>query len=207
MLHCVARFVCRWFCLLLFGIRIYGTRNIPRQGPVILASTHQSYLDPVLVQAPIDRKAWVMARQSLFRNPLFARLILALGAFPVERASADHAAIREAVARLKGGNVLLLFPEATRTTDGSIRRLSPGLGVLARRAHAAVVPVTIDGAFECWPRGRRMFRPGRIRIAYGKPMRLTSTHRDALERFTEELHQRLIEQQTMLHRIRDARGA
>ncbi len=207
MFYYVARFLCQWFGLVLFGIRTYGTRNVPRQGAVILASTHQSYLDPVLVQVALDRMASIMARESLFRNPLFALLIRSLRAFPVERASADHGAMREAVSRLKAGNVLLLFPEATRTPDGSIRRLTPGLGILARRANAPVVPVTIDGAFECWPRGRAIFRPGRIRIAYGMPMRLTSTRRDALERFAEELRARLVEQQEMLHRIRDGRPA
>jgi 1-acyl-sn-glycerol-3-phosphate acyltransferase len=207
MFYNVARFLCQVFCLMLFGIRTYGVRNVPRRGPVILASTHQSYLDPVLVQVGLPRSASIMARESLFRNRLFGALIRSLKAFPVERASADYGAMREAVSRLKSGEMLLLFPEATRTPDGSIRRLSPGLGILARRSDAVVVPVTIDGAFECWPRGRAMFRPGRIRVAYGKPMRFTSTRRDALERFAEELRARLVEQQRMLRRIRDGRGA
>jgi 1-acyl-sn-glycerol-3-phosphate acyltransferase len=61
-----------------------------------------------------------------------------------------------------------LFPEGTRSHDGKITQLKPGLGLLCRRGNAAVVPVVIDGAFECWPRHKKMFLPGKVFICYGK---------------------------------------
>ncbi|HUV38739.1 MAG TPA: lysophospholipid acyltransferase family protein [Planctomycetota bacterium] len=184
-----------------FGIRAYGVRHVPRTGPVILASTHQSFLDPIAVELPLARPGHIMARASLFRNGAFRRLIESLNAFPVERDSADLSAFREAIRRLQEGNMLLVFPEATRTRTGAIGRLRPGLGTLASWSEAAVVPVTIDGAFECWPRSRRVFRPGKIRVMYGRPMRLTSRRRADRERFVRELRSTLVEQQQRLREI------
>jgi 1-acyl-sn-glycerol-3-phosphate acyltransferase len=185
----------------LFGIRAYGQRNVPRTGAVILASSHQSYLDPVIVGVGLERPIHFMARETLFRNALFRRLIGSLNAFPVERNSADLGAMHEALRRLRDGSLLLLFPEGTRTRDGNVGRLHPGLTILAMRSEAAVVPVSIEGAFRCWPRGRKIFRPGRIRVMFGRPMRVSSTKREELQSFIEELHGRLVEQQQELRRI------
>ncbi len=207
MFHSVARVLCRCFCLVFFGFRSYGARNVPKSGPVILASAHQSYLDPVLVQVPLDRAAWIIARRSLFRNPLFGWLIRSLYAFPVDRGTADLSALRQAVSRLKGGNVLLMFPEATRTDTGEVRKLTPGIGVIAHRSGAWVVPVAIDGAFESWPKGRAIFRPHKIRVAYGKPLRLESGSREDVDRFAEILRERIVQQQQLLHRVRRASSA
>jgi 1-acyl-sn-glycerol-3-phosphate acyltransferase len=190
----------------LFGIRVYGQRNVPRTGAVILASSHQSYLDPMIVGVGLSRPIHFMARESLFKNVLFRRLIESLNAFPVERNTADLGAMREAIRRLRDGCLLLLFPEGTRTRSGEVGRLHPGLGILALRSVAAVVPVSIEGAFRCWPRGRKIFRPGQIRVMFGRPMRVSSTKREELESFVEELHGRLVEQQQELRRIDRLRG-
>ena len=153
------QFWSQWVFLFLFGIRVYGHRNVPKEGPVILASTHQSFLDPVVVGLGLSRPIQSMARDSLFRNRLFRLLITSLNAFPVKRNAADYAAMHESLDRLREGKQLLLFPEGTRTRDGSIAPLHPGLALLAHRTNAAVVPVTIEGAFECWPRGARTSHP------------------------------------------------
>lgn len=200
------RFWAQLIFSVLFGIRAYGQRNVPRTGGVILASSHQSYLDPVIVGVGLERQIHIMARENLFRNGLFRRLIESLNAFPVERNSADLAAMHEAIRRLRAGSVLLLFPEGTRTRSGEIGRLQPGLGILAFRSAAAVVPVSIQGAFRCWPRGRRVFRPGQIRVMFGRPLRVSSTKREDLASFVEELRSRLVEQQQGLQRIDRLRG-
>ncbi|KPJ55680.1 MAG: hypothetical protein AMS16_03855 [Planctomycetes bacterium DG_58] len=190
----------------LFGIRVYGQRNVPTIGGVILASTHQSYLDPVLVGLGLSRQIHIMARENLFDRTLFRWLIESLNAFPVERGSADFAAVREGIKRLRDGHLLVLFPEGTRTRTGKIGKLHPGLGLVAYRSGVPVVPVTIEGALRCWPRGRRIFRPGRIRVMFGAPMRVTSASREELSRFMEELRDRLVEQQQALCRM-DRLGA
>jgi len=197
--YAFCKFWARLLFSVLFGIRVYGQRNVPATGGVILASTHQSFLDPIAVELGLSREGHIMARDSLFRG-LFGRLISSLNAFPIERASADLGAMRTAIRRLSEGQMLLLFPEATRTRTGDIGRLRPGLGLLAKWSDATVVPVTIEGAFACWPRNRKMFRPGKIRVMFGSPMRLTSGKRRDLRAFIDVLRARMVAQQ---HRLRD----
>jgi len=197
-----ARFVGRCLSLLFFGYRSYGARSVPATGPVILASTHQSFLDPIFVEIPLSRQAWIMARRSLFGNPAFSLLIRSLHAFPIERGTADLSALHQSVELLREGDMLLMFPEATRTRTGEIGNIQRGIGIIAHRADAPVIPVTIDGAFECWPPGRKLFRPGPVRVMFGKPMRVEATDRATLERFVRELRERLVAQQEELRRLR-----
>ena len=166
---------CQWLTRLLgaalWQFRASGVENIPREGGVLLAANHQSYLDPVLVAACLPREMHFMARRSLFRIPVFRAIIVGCNAFPIERDSADVKGVKEALGRLEAGNILLVFPEGTRTRDGSIGRMKPGIGVLAERAAVPIVPVLIEGAFHVWPKGRSWLPGlGRIRVVFGKPL-------------------------------------
>ncbi len=151
-----------------FRVRVFGQENVPKRGGVLIASNHQSYLDPVLIGIGVHRPVTYMARAALFRIPIFGKLIYSLNAFPIKRARLDPGGMREAERRLKDGWQLLLFPEGTRTRDGSIGRVRPGFGLLAMRADVPVVPVAIHGAFEAWPRGRLIPRPARVSVAFGR---------------------------------------
>jgi len=163
-----ARMLCRIFCEMFFSIRVYGLENIPKEGAFVLVSNHQSFLDPVLCGIYIGRCLYFLARDTLFRG-LFGWLISSVNTIPVRRGEADMSAIRTIISKLKDGSGVCLFPEATRTTDGKIARFKPGFGLLCRRGNAAVVPVVIDGAFECWPRHKKIFSPGsEIVVCYGK---------------------------------------
>jgi 1-acyl-sn-glycerol-3-phosphate acyltransferase len=153
---------------LFFRFRAYGTRNVPQKGGFILASNHQSYLDPVFCGLALKRRLHFVARDSLFRNRFFALLIRSLNAIPVKRDKPDVSSIKTIVTRLRQGNVVCLFPEATRTSDGRIRAFKPGFGLLCRRAEVPVVPVLIDGAYQCWPRHKKIFGPGYVTVRYGQ---------------------------------------
>jgi 1-acyl-sn-glycerol-3-phosphate acyltransferase len=164
------RWVCRLFCILFFRLRTYGTENIPDKGPFLLVSNHQSYLDPVFCGIPLKRQLCFLARDSLFTNRFFGKLISSVNTIPLKQGEADLSAIKTVIAKLKDGKAVCLFPEGTRTSDGKIAPLKSGLGLLCRRGNAAVVPVVIDGAFECWPRHKRIFSSGPITVCYGKPI-------------------------------------
>jgi 1-acyl-sn-glycerol-3-phosphate acyltransferase len=100
---------------------------------------------------------------------LFGWLISSVNTIPVRQGEADLPAIRKVIAKLKEGRSVCLFPEGTRTLDGKIAPFKGGLGLLCRRGRAAIVPVLIDGAFECWPRHKKIFSPGsKISVCYGK---------------------------------------
>ena len=99
----------------------------------------------------LSREMHFMARRTLFRNPVFRAIIVGYNAFSIDRDSADVKGVKEAIGRLEAGNILLVFPEGTRTGDGSIGRMKPGIGVLAERAAVPIVPVLIEGAHEVGP--------------------------------------------------------
>jgi cytidylate kinase len=163
-----ARWFCKIFCMAFFRLRPAGLENVPDQGALVLICNHQSFLDPVLCGIFVKRPLYFLARDSLFRG-FFGRLIASVNTIPVKRGAADLSAMKTIISKLKEGSGVCLFPEATRTSDGRITPFKPGFGLLCRRGGAAVVPVLIDGAFECWPRHKKLFSPGgRIVICYGK---------------------------------------
>lgn len=164
-----ALWIARMFCVVFFRMHLYGQENIPRKGPFLLISNHQSWLDPIFCSAPLRRQLIFIGRDSLFRNWLFRIIIVSVGAIPIRRNTADLTAIKRMIGRLKEGYGLCLFPEATRTSDGKIAMLRPGFSLLSRKGNAAIVPVVIDGAFQCWPRTKKFFSPWyRISVYYGK---------------------------------------
>jgi 1-acyl-sn-glycerol-3-phosphate acyltransferase len=116
----------------------------------------------------LKRHLHFLARDSLFANWFFGRLISSVNTIPVKRGEADLSAMRKVIGKLREGNGVCLFPEATRTHDGKITPFKLGFGLLCRRGNAAVVPVMIDGTFECWPRHRKVFSPGSVVVCYGK---------------------------------------
>ncbi|MBN2020410.1 MAG: 1-acyl-sn-glycerol-3-phosphate acyltransferase [Sedimentisphaerales bacterium] len=166
-----ARLWCGLFCRVFFRIHFYGLENIPSEGPFILASNHQSFLDPLFCGIALKRTLSFMARDTLFKGRIFGPLLFSVNAIPVRRGQADIASIRAILEKLKQGKGVCLFPEATRTDDGKITSFKGGFTLLSRRGHAPIVPVLIDGAFECWPRHRRIFKAGsKITVTYGKPI-------------------------------------
>ena len=164
----LARWFCRVFCIFFFRLRFYGVENVPDRGAFLLVSDHQSYLDPIFCGVPIKRRLNFLARDSLFANWFFGSLISSVNSIPVRRDQADLTAMRKVIDKLKKGGGVCLFPEGTRTFDGKIAPLKPGFGLLCRRGEAMVVPVVIDGAFECWPRHKKIFSHGSISVCYGK---------------------------------------
>jgi 1-acyl-sn-glycerol-3-phosphate acyltransferase len=163
-----ARWCCKVFCNLFFRINVYGRENVPDKGAFMLISNHQSYLDPVFCGIFLKRPLYFLARSSLWKNRFFGRLISSVNTIPVNQGKADLTAMRKVIGKLREGWGVCLFPEGTRTSDGKITAFKPGLGLLCRRGEAAVVPVMIDGAFECWPRHKKMFSPGPIEVCYGE---------------------------------------
>ena len=183
-----------------FNVRVFGRENVPLEGPVLLVSNHQSYLDPVLCGVGLARELDYIARDSLFQNPLFAWYIRSLNAFPIHRARADITALRTIVERLQRGRAVVLFPEATRTRNGRIKPIKGGFELIARRAGATTVPVVIDGAFEVWPRHQGITSMGPIRVMYGRGITSRQAARMSREDFVQLINRRLRQMQQELRR-------
>ncbi len=156
--------------IVVYRVRHTGQKNIPAAGPVLIVSNHQSHLDPILVGTGCPRQINYVARETLFRFKPFGWLIRSVGAFPIDREGIGLGGIKESLKRLKHGEMVLIFPEGTRTHDGRIASFRPGFTALAVRSKAAILPVAIEGAFQAWPRTKKYPGPGRIRVHYGQPI-------------------------------------
>jgi len=154
----------------LFGFRVFGQRNIPARGPVLILANHQSHFDPVLVGMCSRRRMNYLARESLFTFAPLRWLITSLDAIPIDRDGLGMSGVKETLRRLKREEIVLMFPEGTRTPHGEVTRMKPGFAALARRCRAPLLPVGIDGAFHAWPRTRPLPQLGTICVVIGEPL-------------------------------------
>jgi 1-acyl-sn-glycerol-3-phosphate acyltransferase len=154
----------------LFKFKIYGAENVPQKGGVMLMINHVSYLDPIFIGAAVKRNLHYMARSTLFKKGFIDRFLRSLNAFPVHLGSADRSAIRNALKLLDEGKLLLVFPEGTRSHDGSLGKAQDGVGFMAHRTNACVIPVFLDGTYKAMPRNSKMIKPTRITVSFGKPI-------------------------------------
>jgi len=145
-------------------MEVRGAENVPASGPLVVAANHVSYVDPVALGAACPRPIFYMAKLELFRIPLLGPLIRALGAYPVERGKGDIAAIRSSLRQLEEGHAIGIFPEGTRNLRGDAR-VQTGVALLASLGNAPVVPAFVRG-------GDRAKRFGKLRVAFGEPLRL-----------------------------------
>lgn len=148
---------------IMYNLSFEGLENIPAEGGKIYASNHRSMADPVLLTLPVRKRFCYMAKEELFRNPLFGALIRALGAYPVVRGSGGDEIIEESVRRLRTGRNLGIYPEGTRSKDGRLGKCKSGIVLIAAKTGADIIPVGVN--FE----GKLHFR-SRVVVRFGKPI-------------------------------------
>jgi 1-acyl-sn-glycerol-3-phosphate acyltransferase len=156
--------------VVIYRVRYSGRQNIPAEGGVLAVCNHQSHFDPPLVGLGCPRMMNYLARDTLFGFAPFRWLIRSANAIPIDREGSGLGGIKESLKRLKRGEMVLVFPEGTRTSDGKIAAFRPGFTALAVRSGAAILPVAIDGAYQAWPRRRKFPGLGRIRVHFGVPI-------------------------------------
>lgn len=164
------RLFCRIAALVTFGLRTEGQYHLEVDGGGILLSTHQSMLDPVLVGLVVNRRLNYLARKTLFKNSFFGFLIGLLDAIEIDRERGGLAGLREMLKRLQHGELVLMFPEGTRTSDGEIAALKPGFIPVARRSQVPLMPIAIVGAYDCLPKGSRLPTRKPIAVIFGEPI-------------------------------------
>jgi 1-acyl-sn-glycerol-3-phosphate acyltransferase len=146
---------------------IEGRENVLRDGGLLVASNHLSYWDPPLLAHALERECHFVAKEELFRVPALGRLIRSLNAIPVRRGAADLKGIQEALAVLRSGGCLLIFPEGSRSRSGALQRARPGLGLLWSHARVPVLPVHLSGT----NRDRHwVLRRETVRVRIGVPL-------------------------------------
>ena len=150
-----------------FDIRYYGLENLIEEGPLIVASNHTSYLDPLPLGTTFNRPLAFMARKTLFDNKYFSWVIRNVFAFPLDREKGSKEALKSFCKRLEMGRAVVIFPEGTRSPDGRLQELEPGAGMLAVRSGAPIQPVYVMGTYQCWPRGKKFFSFAPLRVYIG----------------------------------------
>jgi len=184
---------------ILFRTRVRGHDNLPREGGYVLASSHRSMMDIPFAAWLTPRRLRYMGKQALFDVPVLGWIFKVLGGFPVQRDGTDRKALRESIAMLQGGEILLMYPEGTRRAGPKIQPLQPGAAYLALRAGVPIVPVAVAGSEEIL-RGHKLPLPhfDRVAVVIGKPImpppRATSSvPREQVDALTAQLHDTLQE--------------
>lgn len=144
-------------------VRVVGRENVPRTGPLILSPNHASFADPPLVGSQLPRTLFYMGKEELFRIPVLGWLIRQVNAFPIRRKEGDIAAIKAAERILNAGGALIVFPEGRRQREGRLGAPKRGVGLLASRTGAPVLPVYVHN-------GHRVMRGARLTVIFGRAM-------------------------------------
>jgi cytidylate kinase len=172
-------FLLRWIVRAIVRFRVQGDlAALPKTGPMIMAANHASSADPVLIGAFLNQVLgrplnW-LGKRELVEFPLTGWALRIAGIHPVDRDAADLDAFRAAMRVLEAGQVLAVFPEGTRSRDGGLQRVREGVGMLALRSGALVLPVAVIDSDILWPRGRLLPRFGkRVTVRYGTPFSVT----------------------------------
>jgi len=155
-----------------YGLRIEGREHLVTEGAVLVAANHQSYMDPPLLANLYNTPMFFVARKTLFHgfcNWLYRQW----NAFPLDQEKPDLAGLKHIIRLLKAGERVAIFPEGSRTLDGSIAEAAPGVGFVAAKSGVLIQPVRIHGAYEALPRGVAFLRPSRITLTVGPAIRLT----------------------------------
>ena len=159
---------------LFFRFRVIHRERMIQSGPAILAMNHESYLDPLLAGTACDRAIYFLARRTLLDAPVLGWLLPKLNVIPVNQEGVDRSAIKALIRALNAGNGVLVFPEGSRTLDGSLQPAEPGLGLVIAKTLAPVVPMRIFGAHKALPRGGGGLHFAPITIVIGEPIRFSA---------------------------------
>jgi 1-acyl-sn-glycerol-3-phosphate acyltransferase len=186
------KFVCGVFSWLWLDLKVYGIENVPAKGGVLLIANHQSYLDPILVAVKLRRPVSFFAKSELFENRFFGWLIRNLHAFPVRQGAGDIGALKQAVQKLKEGHVLNVYPEGSRTEDGELLPIQPGVALIVRKAGVPIVPVVVDGSFASWPCHQKFPKPHPVKVLYGPPLKIDGLKGEAIVTLIDETFRKML---------------
>lgn len=181
------------------SFRFRGEQHIPKEGPVLLVANHQSFLDPLLIALAANRPVMFLARRTLWKNRFFGKFIDYCGAMPIEQ-SFGREGLQIGIDIIKSGRALTIFPEGERTTTGKMLPLKPGIALLAKKINCPIVPVGLAGAFEVWPRWKKLPRPVPLflpaenrgmAVCFGPAIAASHLHKATRDEITTQLHDRI----------------
>ena len=164
-------FLCWSLLKICYRLRRLRRDRVPRTGALLVISNHQSFLDPMVNGVTVwDRQFTALARDSLFVGP-FGWILRSVSARPIRREGGDLEAMKTAIAELEAGRVVIMYPEGTRSPDGSMQDFKRGVMLLIKRVKPTVLPMAVEGTFDAWPRDRKFPKlRGKVVCLCGEPM-------------------------------------
>ena len=174
----------------LFSFKVVHRERIIEDGGCIFAMNHESYIDPPLAGIACKRELFYLARKSLLKWPIMGQIFPHMNVIPVDQERADMSALKTVIKHIRAGEATVIFPEGSRTPDGTLQPAQPGLGLVIAKTLAPVVPMRIFGAHKAFPMGGKPLPFTPVTIVVGEPMYFT---KDDLVGEGRELYQRLSE--------------
>ena len=194
--HCIARGWARSILVVSgIGVSVSGLEHLDPTRSYVFMSNHQSNFDiPVLLAHLPVQFRWI-AKAELFKIPIFGRGMRGAGYISIDRSNRRSAieSLQQAARRIREGTSVMIFPEGTRSTDGTIRPFKKGGFVLAVDAGVPVVPIVVQGTFAIMPRNRWTIRPGQVTLAIHPPIATTAFTRKTKDDLLTMVHQRITE--------------
>lgn len=151
-----------------FRVKIYGAENVPQSGGVIAVSNHASYFDPPILSNCVRRPVAFMAKEELFRVPVFKQAIQLYGAYPVKRSQGDRAALRAALQAIESGWVAAVFLQGTRSADARITAPKLGAAWIAAKSQVPLLPISLWGTEKILVKGSSFPQPVPLTVRIGK---------------------------------------
>ena len=185
--YTLSKIVARTF----FHYQVIHPERMIESGPVILAVNHQSYFDPPLAGICSKRAVYFLARKNLFHIPLLGRLLHSFNVIPIDRGGNDMSALKNIIRLLRGENAVLLFPEGTRSPDGTLQHGRSGIGLIIAKTKAPILPMRIFGAHDAFPKNARAIKLNPITVVLGEPIVFTEAELTPIDGNDRELYQQL----------------
>jgi long-chain acyl-CoA synthetase len=191
----------------LFDLRVSGLEHLPQEGPFILSSNHQSYIDPVIMAGVLPKNilenSFAVGTSDIFGKGFMRQLARWLRVMVLDPDANLIPAMRAGAFGLRQGRVLVLYPEGERSIDGTPRVFKKGAAILSIHMQVPIVPVAIEGFYEVWPRGKKFFQQiSSLKMVFGKPIfppPESQASETAYEKLTAELKTRIV---TMWEKLR-----
>ena len=174
-----------------FDYRAIHPERMIESGPLILAVNHQSYFDPPLAGICSKRAIYFLARKTLFSIPILGKLLPFFKVIPVDRDGNDRNALKNIIHQLRSDEAVMLFPEGTRTRDGSLQKGQSGIGLIIAKTKAPVLPMRIFGAHEAFPKDAKKIMLHPITVVLGKPIYFTEKDLTPIDGDNRALYQQL----------------
>ncbi len=191
------------------GWEVFGAENVPTEGGAIIASNHLSFLDPPAIGVAMRRRTYYFAKAELF-VPVFGAIIRKFYAFPVARGGADTGATKEAIRLLRAGELMVMFPEGTRSHDGELGELNLGASLLASRAGVPILPAAVRGTNTVLPVGAKFLHRGRMAVSFGPVIDSQQfgpkPRKDDLARLNDVLRQAILDLQAQQRELMEGKA-